>query len=495
VRVTQEAQVNASTAGAGAGGDILLEAPTVATLNGARVGSTAQAAGNGGNIAIRASDSFLATGTNGSTDPATNRGTRITAASFFTATGAAGSIDIAAGTVELADGARISSSTSGIGDGGSVRLSATGDVVLRGRRADGSGSAIKASTEVEDDEGGVVTGPRLGAAGTVTIDAPSLSLLDGAEIVGNTALLGPGGRVVVDVGELYVADARIASESTAVGADAGAAGAVDISADSILVENGGTISAATVDGASGTITLTADSIGLRTGGIVSAASTGAGQGGDVVLQARTIDLAQGGTVSASSTGTGNAGALRVSAAETLTMQGSSLRTSAPLAAGGDIEIAVGHNVSLTGSAITAEAGGVTPTDAGGNISIDPDFVVLNESQIIASANAGNGGNITIATGFFVASAGSVLDASSTRGVDGEVLIDAPNEITGSVLPLETPPAQAEGLFTQNCVPRLARERSTLTVTSRGAATSVRDYLATPPSVPTAIAVAARAPAC
>ena len=103
---------------------------------------------------------------------------------------------------------------------------------------------------------------------------------------------------------------------------------------------------------------------------------------------------------------------------------------------------VGRRVLLTNSEITAEAGGVTATDAGGNIDIDPEYVILSSSDIIARANAGNGGNIAIAAGFFIASGDSAIDASSARGVDGDVLIDSPNEITGSVLPLEAPPPPA-----------------------------------------------------
>ena len=97
-----------------------------------------------------------------------------------------------------------------------------------------------------------------------------------------------------------------------------------------------------------------------------------------------------------------------------------------------------RRVLLTDSAISAEAGGVTPTDAGGNIDIDPEYVILNASDIVARANAGNGGNITIQAGFFIASGDSAIDASSTSGIDGNVLIDSPNEIMGSVLPLEAP---------------------------------------------------------
>ena len=113
-------------------------------------------------------------------------------------------------------------------------------------------------------------------------------------------------------------------------------------------------------------------------------------------------------------------------------------------------------MELTDSTIGAQAGGVTATDSGGNVTIDPDYVLLNRSDILASANAGNGGNITITAGFFVASAESTIDASSTRGLDGEILIDSPNELTGTVLPLATPVPVVAGLLAQNCVPRLAR---------------------------------------
>ena len=123
---------------------------------------------------------------------------------------------------------------------------------------------------------------------------------------------------------------------------------------------------------------------------------------------------------------------------------------------------------------------MTDADSGGNVTIDPDYVLMNRSNILASANAGNGGNVTITTGFFVASADSTIDASSSRGLDGEVLIDSPNELTGSVLPLEAPAPVVEGLVSQNCTPRLASEQSTLTVLTRSSAPAPTGYLPSPP---------------
>jgi len=171
--------------------------------------------------------------------------------------------------------------------------------------------------------------------------------------------------------------------------------------------------------------------------------------------------------------------LRITADDELVLTNGALRTSAPSSAGGDIEVAVGRRILLTDSAITAEAGGLTPTDAGGNIAIDPEYVILSSSDIVARANAGNGGNITIQAGFFIASGDSSIDASSTSGIDGDVLIDSPNEIMGSVLPLEAP-AAIGAVVTQSCLPRAAEQRSTLTVETRRSATiTPGDYLPSP----------------
>jgi len=129
----------------------------------------------------------------------------------------------------------------------------------------------------------------------------------------------------------------------------------------------------------------------------------------------------------------------------------------------------------------------------GNIDIDPEYVILSSSDIVARANAGNGGNIAIQAGFFIASGDSTIDASSTSGIDGQVLIDSPNEILGSVLPLEAP-AVIGAVVTQSCLPRAAEQRSTLTVETRRSSTAAPgDYLRSP--TPEGALAANEIPAC
>ena len=159
-------------------------------------------------------------------------------------------------------------------------------------------------------------------------------------------------------------------------------------------------------------------------------------------------------------------------------------------------IVAGRTLKLTDSTISAEAGGVTPTDAGGNVTIDPDYVIVNRGDVVARANAGNGGNITISAGFFVASAESAIDASSSRGLDGEILIDSPNQITGSVLPLEALPRRRRSDRPKERLPRASEQRSTLTVEARrSAAVAPGDYLPSPPAEGELAANAIPVPTC
>ena len=90
---------------------------------------------------------------------------------------------------------------------------------------------------------------------------------------------------------------------------------------------------------------------------------------------------------------------------------------------------------LRDSQVTATVDGGRQT-TGGNITIDPEFVVLENSQIIANAFKGQGGNIQITAGVFLADPASQVDASSELGIDGTVDIRAPvTNVSGTFAPL------------------------------------------------------------
>jgi large exoprotein involved in heme utilization and adhesion len=82
-------------------------------------------------------------------------------------------------------------------------------------------------------------------------------------------------------------------------------------------------------------------------------------------------------------------------------------------------------VYLHDSEITTSVG--TGDSGGGDITIDPEFVILNNSNILANAYGGPGGNIDIVADYVIISDNSRVDASSELGIDGTVNISNPDQ--------------------------------------------------------------------
>jgi len=178
-------------------------------------------------------------------------------------------------------------------------------------------------------------------------------------------------------------------------------------------------------------------------------------GSVTIVQAPRVTLLDGATISAESTGLGNAGNITLTLGDGFLSTHGSIVTRATLADGGNIQIKAPNFLRLRDSAITAEVGGGATT-VGGNISIDPQFVLLQNSQIVANACAGQGGNIRIqAQQVFLADPTSQVSASSALGINGQVAIQAPvTNISGTVAPLPQTFARAGELLRDRCGERV-----------------------------------------
>jgi large exoprotein involved in heme utilization and adhesion len=184
-------------------------------------------------------------------------------------------------------------------------------------------------------------------------------------------------------------------------------------------------------------------------------TAGPGQGGDITVQAPRVTLLDGATISAESPGLGNAGNITLTLGDSFLSTHGSIVRRATLADGGDIQITAPHFLRLRDSAITAEVGGGAAT-GGGTSSIDPQFVLLPNIQIVANAFAGQGGNIRIqAQQVFLADPTSQVSASSALGIDGQVAIQAPiANVSGTVASLPQVFARAGELLRDRCVERV-----------------------------------------
>jgi large exoprotein involved in heme utilization and adhesion len=157
----------------------------------------------------------------------------------------------------------------------------------------------------------------------------------------------------------------------------------------------------------------------------------------------------------------------VAASKSILLQNSFVTTEANQADGGNIHLTAPQMIRLRDSQITAAVGG-GPETVGGNITIDPQFVLLQNSQIVANAFQGRGGNIRIqAQQAFLADPASLVSASSTLGINGQVDIQAPvKNISGVVAPLSQAFAQTAPLLRSPCAARL-HEGTVSTLVERG----------------------------
>ncbi len=411
-------------------------------LNGGFVGTKNYGPGTGGNLTIVA-DSILATGT--------GAGYTLNL-STETIGGRAGDLSITTRTLELGDGARISSSTGGFGDAGALDVTATERVSISGNL-----SGIFSATVAKDADVGDA-----GNAGALTVSTPLL-LVDGGVIDSTTLGDGNAGALHVNVGELRLTDgAQIRSFS----------GGFDEFTGELVVGNGAAGSVSVE--ATGSVTLT----GMTASGFPSgllAETRGTGAGGDVSVSAWSLTLGDGATISSSSLGSGLAGDVRIELGDSLTLRDASIATQAISSDGGNITITAPRLIHLIDSRITTSV--ESGVGGGGNIFIDPQFMVLQNSQIVANAFGGPGGNIHIIAGQLISDPATAISASSTLGIDGSVNIEAPDsDVSADLAVLPASFLDAARLLQAGCGAARAGLSSLVEVGRGGLPPAPDDYL-------------------
>jgi filamentous hemagglutinin family protein len=492
--------INSGTFGTGGGGDIVLSVQRASLSDGATIASTTAfgepAAGEAeaGNITVQGLG-----GDRSKADSLTIEGLRsgITTDSF--GLGRPGEIEVHANRVSLIEGAVIEGgSQQGDGTGGIVTIDADSVRIVGGShissqaRTQDAGQVTIMANQLTLDNGSIETTTASetgGRGGPVELIVGSVSLANGAKITSSTSQAGPAGNIKITVngGTLSLANgSEISSASTRT---------------EVITNPDGT-GTTQPPGQAGNITITAAG-GFTSDASTLATSAEANHGGDVSITAHSVQLSNGTVITANSNaplevtetvlidgqlveqvvGDGNAGNISVRSGSTFVMTNSSMTTEARFASGGQIEIITPEMVRvINGRVSTSVAGSATDT-AGGNITIDPQFVVLQGAQIVAKAFAGAGGAIDIiATSAFIADPASIVDASSTLGISGTINIQAPlQNIGGELAPLSDEFSSAAALLAQQCAARAAGGKfSTFVVAAReGLPAEPGGFLASP----------------
>ncbi len=465
----------------GKAGDVTINTGSLRVRDGARVSANTFGAGNGGNLTVNASELVQLIGESAVGQVLS----RLTSEAF--GTGAAGNVSITTGRFIATGGAFASTATSGAGKGGNLTVNASQQVQLLGESADGlSASSLTGEAFGTGAAGSVsITTGRFiatggayastytygaGQGGEVTVNASEFVELIGSGlflsgIYAGTQGTGDSGNLTVNTPALLVRDGATVFTNTS---GEGDAGDVMINTGTLLARDGGFVSASTFGaGNGGNLTVNASDevqvIGSTANGVPSGLGAGAGEGssgnaGDVTINTGSLLVRDGARISARTQSSGNGGSLTVKASDSVQLSGADsgllvnatagstagnltvktrqlsvrdgaqVTVSSPQGQAGNLTIQA-NSLRLNQGTLSAETGKSSP-EGGANITLSGLDLLRMDNESLISANAfdqANGGNVTIASTFIVAtpptgSRGSDITANAQKGNGGAVNI-------------------------------------------------------------------------
>jgi hypothetical protein len=246
----------------------------------------------------------------------------------------------------------------------------------------------------------------------------------------------------------------------------GTAGTITIDAGSVSISGGLIDARSSNSGNAGDIAIDADSVVIADQGIVRSDTSGSGSGGSIMIDARTLLIERQGIVHAGSGGPGEAGTIDVTASESILVSGagdprfSLLRIVDAVNAGDNSEItgifsANGSgSITLVAPEITLTEGAIVMASTGsgdaGNVLLSGDRIYVRNGAFVESTSyalnghGGNVGNITLKANELIEVVGSrsgeqkigkelkpfedvsrVTSANLSEGEGGTVTLDAP----------------------------------------------------------------------
>jgi filamentous hemagglutinin family protein len=421
--------------------------------------------------------------------------------------GDSGDITIRSSQVRILDTAFISSSSTADGAPGLVSIQTHGLLIRGGGAntlvlpdgfeifaqpgvftdADGAASSAGGTIRIRADairilNHGLVRSRTSGGgnAGTIDVEADSLVIRGGQrdELTGIASNAGSGssgaaGKVAVVVhGPLTLTHGGSIGSATF---SSGDAGSIRIVSDTLTIDGAGTSNFTGITtqgtfqqlGNAGSIEVTSGDV-LIVDGNIRSSTFGIGRGGSITISAKNLRLEDGSEISAIAL-VNDAGTITLEIEDELRLSDSDVATLS-LRSGGGITLTVGDLILLAdGSQVISSILGDMPGDRAGDITIDPRFLILDRSSILARASAGQGGDIRITADQLLLSPGSEINAEAgEEGIDGTVVISAPEvDLAGGLVVLEGALLDAASQLRERCGARRDIGASSFTGVGRG----------------------------
>jgi filamentous hemagglutinin family protein len=437
-----------SGSGSGDAGNINLRAGTLSITDGGYIGAGTSGQGDAGNINIAVRDMFNLAGVN--SDKGFSSG--LFANAGRDATGQAGNITVSAETFRIVDGAVVNATTTNVGNG--TATGARGNIEINTRnlslqnagkidtstvaRSSAGSIAINSLESVTVGNDSVISALSFGSGtgGNLLIDTGTLTISDGGVVVTSTVGQGTAGNLTVKArNSVNVINNGFLSTGTV---GTGAGGNISIETSNLNIQNSGKVFSSSFDGRafdfssldpniyppsavafvrniinnafqgnstqgnSGNLTVKAtDSVNLSDDGAIATLGTGRASGGNLSIETRQMVIRDGAEITTRSDGLGTAGNIDVKVSANLLSSGGAISATSTQAGGGDITIAADDirlsNSSLISTSVKESTGG------GGNIRINSTvFLAIEDSDILANAEAGPGGDIFIKSEAFLA---------------------------------------------------------------------------------------------
>ncbi len=328
------------------------------------------------------------------------------------ATGAGGNILLNTNRLQVDGGGQISTITFGDGN--------AGDLDIKAQEVELVGTTVKESGEFSSGFLVRVERGAKGNGGNLTLEANTLELRDGAQIIANTVGEGNAGNLHIKANDI---------ELTGIGASSARTSGFFANVQSGAVGKGGNL------------TVEAQNLYLAQQAQIAARvlPNAIGTGGNLDIKTNTLEVVAGAAILTATGGSGNAGNLTVSATQSVEITGTAAQRPSGLFASAIADNGDGGNITLTTGQLAVKDGGTISvsnfsstnpdiaagTGKAGDIDIQATSILLdsttpeNPSTITASTMDGGGGNISMdAQESFIARNDSQILAETKGSGDG-----------------------------------------------------------------------------
>ncbi|MEM9271573.1 MAG: filamentous hemagglutinin N-terminal domain-containing protein [Cyanobacteria bacterium P01_F01_bin.143] len=467
----------------GNGGNIEITTGSLNAINGSTIISSTLAQGNAGNITISAEDAVRIAGA--SDLEASGLGltfsdsiTAISSEVSLEAQGNGGNVYISASSLNIEDGAGISTNNLGNGIGGNINLDIRGNILLQGfSPLQINDSDFNFPSSIQTTTGNALLGVlNSGQAGNINIKANSLFMNDNSVVTSFTQAKQNAGNILIQTDDLVSLDNSSIGSAVFPGAE-GNGGTIDVRAQTLNLISGGRIDAkvngeffnlpggigtggnilinaidsvnisgfrpegpeivnplnvfqtelvgldssgilvstqAGVIGKAGTIKIDTGTLNLTDSGIIEALTTNAGDAGSININVNTLSATSGGQIIGSTFSEGKAGNIIINSKSEINLSGSDPTFAMRLAKRPNIITNQGADSGIFANT-TSESTGI-----GGSIIIsNPQNLSISEGATIAvdSEGQGNGGSVFVLnTDFLSLDQGSI--SASTESIEG-----------------------------------------------------------------------------